>query len=229
VPRTRFVINYGAMRATASNAATEQAGTDHGFPVVSYAGVRLVDVRSILPDDPENPFRVRNVAGPLSPIEFVSQHHDAGQYDAAALDADATAALELVRILAVYRQHRETNGWPGIGYHTYGFPSGRLYLVGSFETQRANVAKLNHKSIGHCSAGDFTDTVPSVASQLVAAMATIAAWSACGRLLDVNAHGHFALPSDPTGCCGANTREIWIPRLTGEYGAIAAVARQLRT
>lgn len=217
------------MNAARINEQNAAASDDHGLPIVTFAGVRLVDVRTMFPDDDANPFRRRPLtAADGSLVQFVSQHHDAGQYDAGALDADATVHHEIDRIDAVYMQHRLTNGWPGIGYHTYGFPSGRLYYVGDYATQRANVAKLNHRSIGHCSAGDFTNDLPTIATQLVAAMATIAAWSACARMLAVDAHGNLALPSDPTGCCGANTRDIWIPNLRGEHGAIAAVASQLR-
>jgi hypothetical protein len=194
------------------NARSERAAMDHGRPLIWLAGVALVDVRGEFPA----PFPRRD----LSLVRFVSVHHDAVFYADDPLPGDDFAA-EMARIAAVDRYHRGL-GWPGIGYHTYGFSSGRLYLTGGFETQRANVARRNHLSIGHCVAGDFTRRVPPLGSQLGAAMAALAAYAAVGRLLAVQSHHDVAPVSDPTACPGA-TRDRWVPRLPQ---AIEAIARQ---
>jgi hypothetical protein len=186
---------------------------------VSYAGVTLIDVRQDFPS-----YQVGRTMGPRDPAQLmmVTQHHDAAYYAQDPLPGD-DAPAELARIAAVYRQHT-AQGWGGIGYHTYGFPSGRLYLVGSFETQRANVAGRNHLSIGHCSAGLFMGSMPPLGTQLVAAMATIAAWKYAGRLLAPLSHRDAALRSDPTACPG-DTQDLWVPSLPR---MIQAIAPQLR-
>jgi hypothetical protein len=123
------------------------------------------------------------------------------------------------RLDAVHRYH-VNQGWGGIGYHTYGFPSGRLYLVGDLDTQRANVAGRNHESIGHCLAGDFTVLLPALALHLVTAMAALAAFAHLRRLVAVQSHHDVALASSPTSCCG-DTRDRWVPHLPRAIEAIA--------
>jgi len=201
-----------ALYANHLNAATAE---DHGRPLVRYAGVALIDVRDDFPDT----YRYRDAAL----LRFLSQHHDAAYYADDPLEGDDFPA-EMRRLQVVYDMHR-ANGWGGIGYHTYGFPSGRLYLVGSFDTQRANVAGRNHESIGHCTAGLWQSTPPPIGSQLVAALASIAAWSYAGRMLPILSHHDAARASDPTECCGA-TRDQWVPRLPEAIRAIAPTLRR---
>ncbi len=206
------------MRATVAdaNAMTTRAASDHGRPVVWLHNIALVDVRKDFPDTP-GLLRYRDPAR----VRFVSVHHDAVFYRATP-GADDSFGDELRRIASVYSYHLRDQGWGGIGYHTYGFPSGRLYLVGSFDTQRANVAGRNHESIGHCIAGDFTSEIPPIASQLVAAMAVLAAWAHLRRLVEILPHRQAALASSPTSCPGATAGQ-WIPALPR---AIEAIAKQ---
>jgi hypothetical protein len=201
-----------ATAAERLNATNARAATDHGRPLIWLAGVALIDVRADFPSS----YGERD----LNLVRFVSIHHDAVFYPQDPLVGDDFPA-EMERMAAVHRYHRSL-GWGGIGYHTYGFPSGRLYLTGGFETQRANVARRNHESIGHCVAGDFTRDVPPIGSQLVAAMAALAAWAALGRLVAVQSHHDVALATHPTACPGA-TRDRWVPRLPL---AIEAIARE---
>jgi hypothetical protein len=197
------------------NALNESTAADHGRPLIWLRGVSLIDVRRDFPSSyPERA---------LGLVQFVSIHHDAVFYAQDPLVGDDFPA-EMARMAAVHAYHRRL-GWGGIGYHTCGFPSGRLYLCGGFETQRANVARLNHRSIGHCVAGDFTRDVPPIGSQLVAAMAALAAFVALGRLVAVRSHADVALAAHPTACPGA-TRDVWVPRLPR---AIEAIARQRMT
>jgi len=198
--------------------ATVAAATDHNRPIVAYRGIALVDVRR---DFPSTVIGRTMAHRDPALVQFVSQHHDAVFYTTQPNDAD-TFTEEMDRLRAVWRHHQDLE-WGGIGYHTYGFPSGRLYLVGGFDTQRANVAGRNHQSIAHCSAGDYTLRTPAIATQLVAAMATIAAWAHQRRLLAVLSHHDAALATSPTDCCGA-TRHLWVPRIPE---AIRAIARQL--
>jgi hypothetical protein len=201
------------MNIASANAETCRAADDHGRPIVWLRNVALVDVRR---DFPSPAFRYRDASN----VRFVSIHHDAVFYDVAPTP-EANVRAEMERLDAVHRYHLQ-QGWGGIGYHTYGFPSGRLYLVGDFNTQRANVAGRNHESIGHCVAGDFTTRTPPIASQLVAAMAALAAWAHLGRLVAVLGHRDVALASAPTSCPGDTWRQ-WVPRLPQ---AIEAIARQ---
>jgi hypothetical protein len=200
------------MNVRTINALNTQAATDHGRPIVWLHNIALVDVTRDFPSR----FNYRDKAH----VRFVSIHHDAVFYPDDPLPGDDWNA-EMQRIDAVHRYHLG-KGWGGIGYHTYGFPSGRLYLVGHLDTQRANVAGRNHESIGHCVAGDFTRTVPPIASQLVAAMAALASWAHLGRLVAVQSHHDVALPWSPTACCG-ETRDHWVPALPR---AIEIIARQ---
>ncbi|MBF6606798.1 MAG: hypothetical protein IVW53_14615 [Chloroflexi bacterium] len=205
------------MTAAYVNALSEQAATDHGRPVVTYGGMRLIDVRNDFPT-----VQVGRTMAPRDPalLQFVSQHHDAAFYPDDPLPGDDFDA-EMQRMDTVWRLHRFTNGWGGIGYHTYGFPSGRLYLVGSYETQRASVANRNHLTIGHCSAGLFMGkTLPPLGTQLVAAMASIAAWTYARRMLAVISHHDAADAQNPTVCCG-DTRDQWVPRIPQTIIAIA--------
>ena len=206
------------MKANYANHLNAATAEDHGRPLVRYAGVALIDVRGDFPSVQVGRTMAQRDA---ALVRFVSQHHDAAFYADDPLEGDDFPA-EMQRLQVVHEVHR-ANGWGGIGYHTYGFPSGRLYLVGSFDTQRANVAGRNHKSIGHCTAGLWQQTPPPIGSQLVAALASIAAWSYAGRMLPVISHHDAARASDPTECCGA-TRDQWVPRLPL---AIEAIARTL--
>ena len=203
------------MKATvaAANAQTIRAADDHGRPIVWLHNIALVDVRKDLPS-PRYPYRAPDR------VRFVSVHHDAVFYPQDPREGDDFPA-ELQRLQAVHDYHLQ-QGWGGIGYHTYGFPSGRLYLVGDLNTQRANVAGRNHESIGHCTAGDWSHQVPPIASQLVCAMAALAAWAHLRRLVAVQGHRDVALSSSPTSCPG-DTFSQWMPHLPR---AIEAIARQ---
>jgi hypothetical protein len=196
----------------AANAVTARAASDHGFPLVWLHNIALVDVRRKFLAN----YRQRD----RSLVRFVSIHHDAVFYPDDPDPAD-DFWTEMGRLNAVDAHHRG-QGWPGIGYHTYGFPSGRLYLVGDFDTQRANVALRNHESIGHCIAGDFSGRMPPIASQLVAGMAVLAAWKHLGRLVEILPHRIAALRTAPTQCPGDSYIQ-WMPHLNR---AIEAIARQ---
>lgn len=205
-------MNYAAILAAAT--------TDHGRRVLSFAGVPVVDLRGELPSEVvgTNTMGARDA----SRVDTLGIHHDAVYFPSPASPADPWHT-ELDRINAVHRYH-VANGWGGIGYHLYAFPSGRIYYVGDLDTQRANIAKLNHRSVGIVTAGDFTDAPPHVGAQLAVALACIATWAHFGRLIGIKSHHDAALASDPTECCGA-TRDSWVPRLPE---AIRAIAPQLR-
>lgn len=175
-------------------AAVEASQVDHGRRVLSLAGVPLVDLRGELPST-----TVRaNTMGPRDPagVDIVGVHHDAAFFNADDPQPDDPWDLEIARIGIVYAYHRNL-GWGGIGYHLYAFPSGRIYYVGDLDTQRANIAKLNHRSVGIVTAGDFTDAPPHVGAQLAVALACIATWAHFGRLIGIASHHDWAVATDP--------------------------------
>jgi len=56
--------------------------------------------------------------------------------------------------------HRR-RGWGGVGYHLIITADGVVWYVGDIGVQRANVADMNHKVIGICLVGDFTNHNPT--------------------------------------------------------------------
>src|SRR5579885_1069343 len=89
----------------------------------------VLDLRNDLPDG--QPGYGPREAGQLRRLIV---HHDA-----LAFDSDDEAD-ELERIRDVYAYHRHNNGWPGIAYHFYVFPSGRVYYTGDWATVRYHTA-----------------------------------------------------------------------------------------
>ena len=118
--------------------------------------IEIIDVR----DDSGYPVR------PLLGVTEIVIHHDGVRF------GDDDVVSETVRVNAT-RNHHRSIGWPGIGYHYYIFPSGRVYYVGSIDTIRYHCGGLddpstppvvsahNEHSIGVCFAGNFNDGVPT--------------------------------------------------------------------
>ena len=203
---------------SAANAANTTAATDHGYPVAHYAGVAVVDVRAA--------FRLDRSFGSLRTGDVIgmAQHHDAGFYADDPLPGDDFGA-ELARLRQVHEMH-QANGWGGIAYHTYGFPSGRLYLTRDLTQWGAHVAKRNYQLTGHCSAGDWTHRAPPIGTQLTAALAWFVHQAAHPmRLLFIAGHRQWALPASPSACPG-DANGLWIPRLPAAITAIANSRRK---
>lgn len=119
----------------------------------AFVGVRVYDVRGLFSDG----------FGPTNVVVKIGYaiHHDAvlmadedKNFSGTTLDED------LDRIAVIHRYHTQTNGWAGIGYHRLISPAGRVFLVGGSASQRAHVAGLNHKWIGYCFMGDWSNGRP---------------------------------------------------------------------
>lgn len=139
---------------TADNWSLNYDGEEQGVPFTEIGqGVRLYDVRSRF-SDAFGETRGEKIGYAI--------HHDA----TVMADEDknfngTTIDEELDRLGVIHRHHTVNNGWGGIGYHRVIGLSGRVYLTGSSNTQRAHVEALNHKWIGYCFMGDWSNGRPS--------------------------------------------------------------------
>ena len=150
----------------------------------------------------------------LSEITGIAVHHDAGFFDGADKNFNGTTVdEEHKRIFAVHRMHVTSNGWEGIAYHLYVFPSGRIWYVGDLRTIRAHVAHQNTHLAGIVLAGDFTTNPPMLGSILGLANAIDAINIECGRPLPYKGHRQWVkpehLPQWATACPG-DTFEKWL-------------------
>lgn len=59
------------------------------------------------------------------------------------------------------RYHVQSNGWPGIGYHSVVTPDGLRWKVNNDSTLSYHVKDYNTQSIGICGVGDFTRNGPT--------------------------------------------------------------------
>lgn len=137
-------------------------------------------------------------------IDFVVVHHDATPFDTVRQDD------ELQRILTAYAYHTQTHGWPGIGYHLYLFPSGRVYYVGDWATNRYHTAgpddpntpevisRYNEHGLSIVVAGNFDDKPPTPATLLMLKHTIANAQFLFSRTMP--AYPHHALT--PTHCPG---------------------------
>ena len=122
------------------------------------------DVREMFPD--REPGYERREPGQIRHIVI---HHDAG----AALPEKVQQQTELRRIGVSYRHHVGVQGWPGISYHLYVFPSGRVYYTGDWATVRyhtggrddpatpGRVSRHNEHGLGIVLAGNFNSLPPA--------------------------------------------------------------------
>ena len=120
------------------------------------------DVRADLPD--RAPGYGRREAGD---VDLLLVHHDGSHFDR--LDA----AAELVRVGVSRNYHMKRHGWPGLSYHFYVFPSGRVYYTGDWATVRYHTAgeddpntpqvisRWNERGIAVCLAGNFSRRRPT--------------------------------------------------------------------
>jgi hypothetical protein len=203
--------------------ASARVAHDHGRRVHHIAGVAVVDATRDFPLDtaPKELPAGLNITG-------IGQHHDAGSYPDDPLPGDDFDA-EMARMDAVYAMHR-ANGWGGIAYHLYAFPSGRLYMTRPLWLRACGVAWRNHELYASVVAGDWTATPPPIGAQLAAAMSHIVLWATVGRLLPIKGHREWALSPGPDGknwatACPGDAFTKWVPKLPA---AIAAIVPQLR-
>ncbi|HEX9704441.1 MAG TPA: N-acetylmuramoyl-L-alanine amidase [Gemmatimonadales bacterium] len=101
------------------------------------------------------------------PVKALVLHHSAGWYGPK-LTASASQNAETAQIDSLALDHRHRFGI-GPGYYYVAFPSGRLYAVGKYGTQRAHTKGKNpatgnwwnRESLAICAMGNYeTDVVP---------------------------------------------------------------------
>lgn len=143
-------------------------------------------------------------------ITGIALHHDAAFFDGRDKNFNGTTEdEEKARILAVHRLHTQTNGWAGIGYHLYVFPSGRMWHVGDLLTSRAHVYKRNPGLVGIVAAGDFSSVAPTIGTLLAYANAIDAVNRQLRKPLVYKGHREWAIPGGETACPG-DTFQQWI-------------------
>lgn len=194
---------------------------DPDLPVIVLGGIRVFDARQWFPykgDDGAVKFYART----LEKITGVAIHHDAVAFSGDDLDFNgSTVDEERARMQASYNFHTKYwpglvpgggSGWnwPGMGYHLYTFPSGRIYLVGDIRTIRAHVASMNTPLIGIVGAGDFTRVPPQGLHVAAYGDATAWSWLVRGAETPVDGHRIWAVSGWGTACPG-NTYANWIP------------------
>ncbi|PKN83170.1 MAG: hypothetical protein CVU47_00060 [Chloroflexi bacterium HGW-Chloroflexi-9] len=129
------------------------------------------------------------------PVRAVILHHTGGWYGPP-LDASATVAEEIAQTDALARDHRARFGI-GPGYHYLGFPSGRLYAVGKWGTQRAHTTgrdpatgeRWNVQAVGVCAFGNFEAERPVAGTVSAVRAALDEVNRIAGRVLPMIPHG----------------------------------------
>lgn len=95
------------------------------------------------------------------------------------------------------KYHKDSRGfYVGVGYHVLVFPNGQAYRVGLPNTQRAHIAKLNHKYAGLAFVGTFHPFKPPTAAALKTARGVIAdsGIPVAGGHKDLTVSGYTACP-----------------------------------
>lgn len=209
------------------------------LPKLTINAVTVYDATEWFPTMPGRSgvvFHQRRIAD----IDTFAVHHDAVAFKDLDRNFNGTTLdEERARMQASYNWHtrwRDTAppadvdvggwNWPGMGYHLYAFPSGRIYLVGDLATIRAHVAHRNTRSIGLVFAGEFMRTPPADGLLLAGGSALLYCWGFLGRLLDPKAHRQLAVPGWETSCCG-DTYASWVPSLLDVAAAIARNNQQV--
>ncbi len=193
---------------------------DPDLPLLERGGIKVWDATVWFPTKSGGNvvFRPRTA----TQIEETAIHHDAVTFDGRDLNFNGTTVdEERGRMQASYNWHTKfwpsasyTPGqgwnWPGMGYHLYCFPSGRIYLVGDILSIRAHVAYRNTRSTGIVGAGDFTRERPD--GLLVTAYGQAAAWSwlVRGAALPLEGHRIWA------GMNAAGVRSVWATSCPGD-------------
>ncbi|GEM_PF-2850177 len=173
--------------------------------------LKAYDVRDLYPDR-EPGFSKREP----TKVKKIIIHHDAGS----TLPEKVRQELELRRIGVSYRHHVSAQGWPGISYHLYVFPSGRVYYTGDWATVRYHtgglddpatperVSRHNEQGLAIVLAGNF-DRLPPTPKHLEALRHTVAnVQFLFSSFLPVSGHQDEAdAPQFATSCPGATWKQ----------------------
>lgn len=164
--------------------------------------LRAYDVRDVIPDVAAYPSR------DAAQVQHITIHHDAVPF------IGRTIAAELARIRATHHWHTQVHGWPGIGYHFYAFPSGRVYYVGDWATVRfhaagpddpatpAVVSVHNERGIAIVLAGNFDARRPARKMLAAVGHAVANVQFMFGGFLPVIGHRDHEPDRYPTRCPG---------------------------
>ncbi len=150
------------------------------LPTITLGGVTVYDAQVWFPDRSDGGAGAV-VFHPRTPeqVDEIAIHQDAVAFEDVDRNFNGTTIdEERTRMQASYNWHTKYYpassavrgqgwNWPGMGYHLYCFPSGRIYLVGDLGTIRAHVAYRNTRGIGVVGAGEFM-THPPVGLLVVA-------------------------------------------------------------
>lgn len=150
---------------------------------------------------------------PYSQMVGIAIHHSV-----TGASAQWTQEQDLAHLRGIDNYHQSI-GYGLFGYHMATFPSGRVYLCGALNGQRAHVARRNHELIGIVNIGDFSSKLPSEVQLRACAEAikfTQATLVNNGGNPDVPIKGHteWAVPDWPTACPGMLKGFDWTPYLT---------------
>lgn len=165
-----------------------------GVPAYLLGLSDMIDARSLV-TNPAGFGKVQNVIG-------YAVHHSVTQMAATATEAD-----ERLHIQAIDRYHASI-GYGGFGYCAAAFPSGRSYLCGNLDSQRAHVKGRNHELIGVVAIGTFTDKMPE-GPQMQAIHDCLDTFRGTFGLLPTKGHGAWALPGEGTACPGQLGQFHW--------------------
>ncbi len=100
------------------------------------------DISDKLPKHPKERYNRRE----LSAIRFLVVHHSA---------IPPEKGPEVIA-----RYHVEKQGWPGIGYHYFVDPKGKIFQTNPLEVVSYHTRDYNFSGVGICLAGDFTSSIP---------------------------------------------------------------------
>ena len=192
---------------------------DPPLPFYQLAGVKVWRAEEWFPTKSMQGAQVAFHPRDRSQVTGIAIHHDAVAFDGADKNFNGqTWDEEKTRMGASYNWHTKHYpgfmpggafsgwNWPGMGYHHYVFPSGRVYEVGRLSTVRAHVAHRNTPLAGVVMAGDFSTNRPQLGTLLAAALSCLYLWTWAGRNLAVKGHRQYAVPGWETSCPGDTYR-----------------------
>jgi hypothetical protein len=146
----------------------------------------IEDISARLPRHPSERYSRRE----LSAIKYLVVHHSA-------IPPDKGPEV-------IARYHVEKQGWPGIGYHYFIDPQGKIYQTNPLEVISYHARTYNSSGVGICLAGDFTNSTPPMAQ--ISALGHLCAFLLEKLGLDKSAIvGHQELV--PTICPGGKWKE----------------------
>lgn len=129
-----------------------------------------------------------------------------------------SAVAGTVPVEHIAQYHVESQGWPGIGYHFYVKPDGKIYQTQRLETVSWHVSHNNDYSVGICVSGDFTYAPPPQVQ--IDAAAHLTAWLMQELAIqERNILGHKEFPDNDTSCPG----ETWLKRMIWKNMLLDAV------